>query len=82
MQVVSLRGSNLFEWERGGGLSLEEKWLVLLFKFFSMNKPKIFKSGILEEKNPSTTQENEELESSEDDDIPSLEANTNRRRLT
>lgn len=47
--------------------------------------PEIFKSGIVEvsnvsfEKNPSTTQENEELESSDDDDMPPLEANTNRR---
>lgn len=31
------------------------------------------------EKNPSTTQENEEVESSEDDGLPPLEANTNRR---
>ncbi|XP_023730326.1 uncharacterized protein LOC111878039 [Lactuca sativa] len=40
--------------------------------------PEIFKSAIVE-KNPSTTQENEEVESSEDDGLPPLEANTNRR---
>nr|XP_043635870.1 probable RNA-binding protein EIF1AD [Erigeron canadensis] len=47
--------------------------------------PEIFRSVIVDssngnsQKNPSTTKENEELDSSEDDGLPPLEANTNRR---
>lgn len=52
----------------------------------SLQWPEIFKSAMVEssdrnsQRNPSTTQENDELDSSEDDDgLPPLEANTNRR---
>ncbi|KAL4580747.1 hypothetical protein LXL04_016949 [Taraxacum kok-saghyz] len=47
--------------------------------------PEIFKSCIVDtsfEMNPSTIHENEELKSSEDDGLPPLEVNTNRRRTT
>ncbi|KAI7749306.1 hypothetical protein M8C21_023641 [Ambrosia artemisiifolia] len=47
--------------------------------------PAIFKSAVMDSSSgnshtePSTTQENDELDSSEDDGLPPLEANTNRR---
>ncbi|KVI10028.1 Nucleic acid-binding, OB-fold [Cynara cardunculus var. scolymus] len=81
MQVVSLRGSNSIEVTDAKG----EKALAFFPAKFQKSMPEIFKSTILDsssgntQRNRSTTREENELDSSEDDGLPPLEANTNRR---
>ena len=59
-------------------------WELIINKnsSFELCRPEIFKTVIVDTSNgksEKSTQENEELESSEDDGMPPLEANTNRR---
>ncbi|KAH0979318.1 hypothetical protein GBA52_006495 [Prunus armeniaca] len=88
MQVLSLRGSNLIEIMDGQG----EKSLALFPAKFQKSMwikrgllltPEIFKSTVSDGCNASlqgdtSQQEENELDSSDDDGLPPLEANTNR----
>ncbi|KAJ7965165.1 Nucleic acid-binding, OB-fold [Quillaja saponaria] len=90
MQVVSLRGSNLIEVVLLWLMKVERKRLLnqvarshaLFRRFFSMNKPEIFKSTIINDSKASlhtnTSQRENGIDSSDDDGLPPLQANANR----